>query len=116
MAGAVLSLAVLPAMVRPPRRAGLTPTSEAALKKLYASVPTAKMIGGQARAVLVFPSIVKGGLVVGGQYGEGALRKQGKTIVRYYNSVAGSYGPACWCAKIRLRALPDDGYCAGVSR
>ncbi len=44
-----------------------------------------------ARAMLVFPSIVKGGFVVGAQYGEGALRTQGKTV-GYYRSVAGSYG------------------------
>ena len=41
--------------------------------------------------MLVFPSIVKGGFVVGAQYGEGALRTQGKTV-GYYRSVAGSYG------------------------
>ena len=42
-------------------------------------------------AVLVFPSIVKGGFIVGGQYGDGALRKGGKTTA-YYRSLAGSYG------------------------
>jgi lipid-binding SYLF domain-containing protein len=41
--------------------------------------------------VLVFPSIVKAGLVVGGQYGEGALRVGGKTT-GYYKTVAASYG------------------------
>ena len=41
--------------------------------------------------MLVFPSIVKGGFMVGGQYGEGALRKGGRTA-GYYSSVAASYG------------------------
>jgi len=40
----------------------------AALNQLYASNPTAKVIGEKAVAVLVFPSIIKGGFIVGGQY------------------------------------------------
>lgn len=64
---------------------------EAALKHLYATSPAAKELSKVAKAVLVFPSIVKGGLIVGGQYGEGALRKGNKTV-GYYNSVAASYG------------------------
>jgi len=63
----------------------------AALDKLYASEPVAKMIGEKAKAILVFPNIVKAGFIVGGQYGEGALLRDGK-IVAHYNSVAGSYG------------------------
>ena len=63
----------------------------AALKTLYASNPTAKLIGENAKAVLVFPSIWKAGFIVGGQGGNGALRKGGKTV-GYYNSVAASYG------------------------
>jgi lipid-binding SYLF domain-containing protein len=63
----------------------------AALKQLYASNPTAKVIGEKAVAVLVFPSITKGGFIYGGQYGVGALRKGGKTV-GYYNTIAGSWG------------------------
>jgi lipid-binding SYLF domain-containing protein len=62
-----------------------------ALSKLYASQPSAKMLGQRARAILVFPSIVKAGFMFGGQIGEGVLRKGGRTV-GYYNSVAGSYG------------------------
>jgi len=39
----------------------------------------------------VFPTMVKAGFMFGGQLGEGALRKHGKTA-GYYNSVAASYG------------------------
>jgi Las17-binding protein actin regulator len=39
----------------------------------------------------VFPSIVKGGFIIGGQFGDGALRKHGQTVA-YYRSVAASYG------------------------
>ena len=90
VAGAALSLAMLSAMVAS-AASGVDADAEAALKKLYASVPTAKMIGGRAKAVLVFPRIVKAGFLVGGQYGEGVLLQAG-TIVGHYNSVAASYG------------------------
>jgi lipid-binding SYLF domain-containing protein len=88
VAGAALSLAAMSTIVA---SAASGVDAEAALKKLYASVPTAKMIGGRAKAVLVFPRIVKAGFLVGGQYGDGALIKAG-TIVGHYNSVAASYG------------------------
>lgn len=64
---------------------------DSALQKLYESTPAAKVLSEKATAILVFPSIIKGGLVIGGQYGEGALREQGKTS-GYYRSVALSYG------------------------
>lgn len=64
---------------------------DAALSKLYATVPEARHLGDQAKAVLVFPSIVKAGFLFGAQYGEGALRSRGKTA-GYYNTVAASYG------------------------
>jgi lipid-binding SYLF domain-containing protein len=62
-----------------------------ALEDLYAKSPSAKTLGEKAMGILVFPGIVKGGLIVGGQYGEGALIRDGKTVA-YYSSVAASYG------------------------
>jgi lipid-binding SYLF domain-containing protein len=62
-----------------------------ALKDLYAKEPKAKTLASKAKAVLVFPSIYKAGFMFGAQYGDGALRKGGKTI-GYYNTVAASYG------------------------
>jgi len=69
----------------------------AALKVLYDSEPGTEALAGKAKGILVFPSIVKGGFLVGAQYGEGALRKGSKTVA-YYNSVAASYG---WQAGIQ---------------
>ena len=63
----------------------------AALQALYAGTPAAKELGAKAKGILVFPSIIKAGFIVGGQYGEGALRKGDKTVA-YYNTVAASYG------------------------
>jgi lipid-binding SYLF domain-containing protein len=62
-----------------------------ALERLYATNPAARRLGEKARAVLVFPSIVKAGFMFGGQIGEGVLLKDGKPTA-YYNSVAASYG------------------------
>jgi len=62
-----------------------------ALASLYASNTTAKMLGEKARAVLVFPNIVKAGFMFGGQLGDGVLKKDGQTA-GYYNSIAASYG------------------------
>ncbi len=64
---------------------------DAALETLYANSPGAKALAEAASGILVFPKIVKGGLVVGGQYGEGALRKGGETK-GYYSTFAASYG------------------------
>lgn len=63
----------------------------AALSTLYRNNPGAKALANKALGVLVFPSIVKGGFIVAGQFGDGALRKGGKTVA-YYRSLAASYG------------------------
>jgi lipid-binding SYLF domain-containing protein len=64
---------------------------DSALLELYEKTPVAKELAKVAKGILVFPSIIKGGFIVGGQYGEGALRVEGKTA-GYYNTAAVSYG------------------------
>jgi lipid-binding SYLF domain-containing protein len=64
---------------------------KATLDKLYKNNPGAKALADKSVAVLVFPSIVKGGFIIAGQFGDGALRKNGKTVA-YYRSLAASYG------------------------
>ena len=71
--------------------AGLNEDAAAALAALYKQQPAAQMLGEHAKAILIFPNIVKAGFMVGGQYGEGVLQKGGKTV-GYYNSMAASYG------------------------
>ena len=63
----------------------------AALQALYASTPNARALAEKAKGILVFPDIVKAGFLVGGQFGDGALRRGGKTV-GYYRTVAVSYG------------------------
>jgi len=69
----------------------LNTDSRQALQILYKSQPLAEKLSQTAKAVLVFPNIVKAGLVFGGSYGEGVLMKGGQ-VEDYYNSVAGSWG------------------------
>jgi len=61
-----------------------------ALQKLYRSSPLAEEISKKATAILVFPNIVKAGLIFGGAYGEGVLLKGPQRA--YYNSVTVSWG------------------------
>lgn len=65
--------------------------SRQALQTLYGTQPSAETLSNAAKAVLVFPNIIKAGLVFGGSYGEGVLI-EGPTIVDYYNSITGSWG------------------------
>lgn len=89
--------ASLPAVVFAAHPAAAAPASEInrdsaeALERLTKSNETARNISQKARAVLVFPKIIKAGLVLGGSYGEGALREGGKTTA-YYASASASYG------------------------
>jgi len=62
-----------------------------ALATLYGHNPTAEVIAKKAKAVLVFPKVIKAGLVFGGAYGEGVLMKADKPT-EYYNSVSASWG------------------------
>ena len=62
-----------------------------ALQKLTKTNPVAADLARKAKAVLIFPNIVKAGLVFGGAYGEGVLSKDNK-IEAYYNSITASWG------------------------
>jgi lipid-binding SYLF domain-containing protein len=70
---------------------GIDEKSRAALEDLYATTPAAKKMGAEAKGILVFPQIGKGGFLVAGSYGTGALYKDGATA-GYYNTVEVSYG------------------------
>ncbi len=62
-----------------------------ALKMLTAKNPAAANAAKQAKAILIFPNIVKAGLVFGGAYGEGVLQDHSK-VDGYYNSITASVG------------------------
>jgi lipid-binding SYLF domain-containing protein len=66
--------------------------SRAALRSLYAQNPKARVLLRDAKGVLVFPSIVKGGFMIGGQAGNGAMIRGNGEISGFYQSTAASYG------------------------
>jgi lipid-binding SYLF domain-containing protein len=88
---AVLLLLPLAGPVRAGTNAELDLDVKHALEKLYMTTPVATKLVKKAKGILVFPKVLKAGLMVGGQYGKGALLVNGKTV-DYYNTVAGSYG------------------------
>ena len=88
---APLSLALVSPMATAASAEDLNRSATQALDKLYRSNPVAAAMGKQASAVLVFPNVVKAGLIFGGSYGEGVLLK-GNTASGYYNSVSASWG------------------------
>ena len=62
-----------------------------ALKLFEQQVKGGHDLLNSAKGVLVIPNVVKAGLGLGGEYGEGALRVGGKTVA-YYNIAGGSAG------------------------
>ncbi|MEX2151368.1 MAG: YSC84-related protein [Steroidobacteraceae bacterium] len=61
------------------------------IEALYEHSSAAKELTGRSVGMLVFPKVVKGGIGIGGEYGEGALIIGGKTAA-YYSLAAGSIG------------------------
>ena len=62
-----------------------------ALDKFHKEVKSAKELVIKSHGILVFPSVIKAGIGIGGEYGEGALRINGKTV-DYYNTASVSIG------------------------
>jgi lipid-binding SYLF domain-containing protein len=73
------------------RRADVNAAVDKALSDLYSQVKGSREMVANARGVLVFPKVVSAGFVVGGSYGEGAMRKGGSST-GYYSMGAGSVG------------------------
>lgn len=62
-----------------------------AIKRFHSEVGGAGELSAKAQGILVFPSVIKAGIGIGGEYGEGALRVDGKTV-DYYSTAAASIG------------------------
>ncbi|AMO58710.1 hypothetical protein GZ77_17550 [Endozoicomonas montiporae] len=69
----------------------LDATVQESLSNLYDKSPAAKSLGKDAKGILVFPKIIKGGVFLGGEYGEGALLIN-QEVVDYYNTASASIG------------------------
>lgn len=63
----------------------------AALNALYKRYPSAVTLSKDAKAILVFPKVIKAGLMIGGETGDGVLQVKGKPV-GYYNTSGVSFG------------------------
>ncbi|MEX3788333.1 MULTISPECIES: BPSL1445 family SYLF domain-containing lipoprotein [Paraburkholderia] len=79
------------AHVNASKRQSIDASVDGTLSRLFTTVPGSRELVSKARGVLVFPSVIQAGFIVGGQYGEGALRVGGATV-GYYSTVSGSLG------------------------
>jgi len=95
LAAGIVTAATAGAALRPlpataATRAEINSEVEAALVRLRGMENAAPLLR-EAKAVLIFPRIISGGFIVGGQYGEGALLRGG--VHQGYYSIAGvSFG------------------------
>jgi lipid-binding SYLF domain-containing protein len=63
----------------------------ATLDQFFYRIRGARELANKSVGILVFPSVVKAGIGIGGEYGEGALLIRGRTA-GYYNTVSASIG------------------------
>jgi lipid-binding SYLF domain-containing protein len=64
---------------------------DAAMDRFYKHVKDGKDVVHRAKGLLILPNVKKGALIVGAEYGQGAMRIGGKTV-EYYSMAAGSIG------------------------
>jgi lipid-binding SYLF domain-containing protein len=87
----VAALAATAPMLARADAAKLDAKVDAAVAEMTATVSGTAELLAQAKGVLVIPEIVKAGLLVGGAYGEGALRVGGQSV-GYYQFAEASVG------------------------
>ncbi len=69
-----------------------------AMQQFYQLDPAHRDLVSRAKGALVFPRVTKGGVGVGGEFGEGALRIDGKNVT-YYSVSGASVGLTLGLAK-----------------
>ena len=89
-------VAFLAALCLAPRAQAASPPEidasvRATLEDFFREVWSGRELANKAVAILVFPTIVKAGFGIGGEYGEGALHIRGRTA-GYYNIISASIG------------------------
>jgi lipid-binding SYLF domain-containing protein len=84
-------LALAPAVSRAASAEEINARVRESLGELYKTHSAAKELGSRARGTLVFPKVIKGGIGIGGSFGEGALLVGGRTVA-YYNVGSASIG------------------------
>jgi lipid-binding SYLF domain-containing protein len=96
LAGGTLGALATPAPARAASRREIDAEIRVALARLQDmpltgnQVPPVRLLQ-EAKATLIFPRIIQGGFIVGGQYGEGGLIRGGQTV-GYYSIAGLSFG------------------------
>lgn len=80
-----------PAGVRAASKEEINAEVREAVQNFYRHTSAGRELAQKAAGMLVFPSVIKAGIGIGGEYGEGALLVKGKTVA-YYNIAAASIG------------------------
>lgn len=83
------------------KRLSIDAAADSTLSRLYVDARGSRELVSKAKGVLIFPSVIDAGFVVGGQYGEGSLRVGGHTV-GYYSTTTGSVG---WQIGAQSRAI-----------
>ena len=91
VAAAIFSLGAFSSQANAASAEDLNAQAAQTLQTLYKSNPIAEDFSKLAKEILVFPKVIKAGLVFGGSYGEGVLLKNSQEA-GYYNSVSASWG------------------------
>ena len=87
----IVSLAVGSEMAQAKSAQEIDVSVDVAIDEFAQQVKGGKEFLASSKGVLVFPSVLKAGVGIGGEYGEGALRIGGKTV-DYYSTAAASFG------------------------
>lgn len=88
---AVLFMATGPVCAQAATAREIEASADAALDRFAKEVGGAKEFLNAAKGILIIPKVLQAGFIVGGEYGEGALKISGKTV-SYYSIAAGSFG------------------------
>ncbi len=93
------------------RRREIDAGVDGTLNRLYGSAKGSQDLAAKARGILVFPKILSAGFIVGGEYGDGALRSGGATR-GYYRTISGSFGfqAGAQSKAVILMFLTQDAY------
>ncbi len=83
------------------QRKAIDSAADSALDRLFKEVPGSQDLVKSAQGVLVFPTFVSAGFIVGGAHGRGVMRQAGKST-GYYSMTEGSFG---WLAGAQSQAV-----------
>jgi lipid-binding SYLF domain-containing protein len=83
------------------QRQAIDSAADSALDRLYKEVPGSQDLVKSAKGVLVFPTFVSAGFIVGGAHGRGVMREGGKST-GYFSMTEGSFG---WLAGAQSQAV-----------